>query len=83
MQEPREVADASYSLPPGCIKKVVMEERMVWDNEMRCHHVMQKNCHKTYETVYKQEQVCARTPGVASMPCSSAALVLLIVSMHY
>ena len=51
--------DEDLEVPRGeiCMKKVVMETEVVYDTEMRCHHIEEENCYQTYQTMYRQAEV--------------------------
>ena len=40
-----------------CMKKVVAEETVQYDEEERCHHVDRENCYQVFRTVYKKAVV--------------------------
>ncbi len=40
-----------------CMKKVVSEETLEYDEEERCHHVTKQNCYQVFKTVYKKAVV--------------------------
>lgn len=43
----------------GCMKKVVMEEAVVFDTAMKCTHVQEESCYKKLVTKFKATEVRA------------------------
>lgn len=52
-------AQVALEIPkcPQCVRRVVMQEQIVFKDELQCTHTLQESCSEVYKTIFKTQEV--------------------------